>query len=222
MKTIGVHSYKGGVSKTTTSLHLCGALVEQGLKVALLDMDPQGSATFLTTDIEDSHYPFDIYPDTVEALNADLEHWTTIVEHFQETGIDYLVCDYPPGIPGAKINGRHDLVLVPFRPCIPDYEAAQRGMNSLDADTKVIPVLTMVDSSSPDHREFVSTVQEQFGDVPVIPRRAIFERANNNGSTIYSMNKNLYGLRPAKQAVNNLANKILEALKPAAKRKTVK
>lgn len=213
MKTIGVHSYKGGVSKSTTSLHLAGALVDMGWKVAMIDLDPQGSATYMTNDIEGAHYPFDIYKDTVGALHATLEEWHLILANIANDGVDFLVCDYPPGIPGVKITRRHDLVLVPFRPCMPDYQAAQRGMLSLQEHDKTLPVLTQVDPSSPDHKGFMEAVRENFGDIPVIPRRAIFERANNAGQTIYSMKPSLYGLRPAKLAINNLAEKVLDKLR---------
>lgn len=213
MKTIGVHSYKGGVAKSTTSLSICGGLVELGYKVALIDLDPQGSAAFMLNEVEGSHYPFDIYEDTVGALDADLEEWKGILDNLRATSIDFLVCDYPPGIPGAKIVHRHDLVLVPFRPCMPDYEAAQRGMTSLHEHDVALPVLTQFDASSPDHKVFAETVREDFGDIPIIPRRAIFERANNQGQTIYTMKSSLYGVRQARQVINSLVEKVLDQLR---------
>ena len=45
MKTITVHSAKGGVGKTTSALSISSILAEQGHKVLLVDLDPQAAST---------------------------------------------------------------------------------------------------------------------------------------------------------------------------------
>jgi chromosome partitioning protein len=45
VKTIAVTNHKGGSAKTTTTVSLAAALGEQGFRVLVIDMDPQGSAT---------------------------------------------------------------------------------------------------------------------------------------------------------------------------------
>ncbi len=45
MRTIAVSNYKGGVGKTTTAVNLATIYAKRGLRVLLIDLDPQASAT---------------------------------------------------------------------------------------------------------------------------------------------------------------------------------
>lgn len=49
-KIVAIINRKGGAGKSTTTLNLAGALAEQGLRVLLVDLDPQASLTRLLND----------------------------------------------------------------------------------------------------------------------------------------------------------------------------
>jgi chromosome partitioning protein len=71
-KIIVIGNQKGGTGKTTTAVNLSAALADQGKKVILLDMDPQGNATsglgINKNEIKSSAY--EVLLNKVQASNA--------------------------------------------------------------------------------------------------------------------------------------------------------
>lgn len=70
MRTIAVINHKGGSGKTTTAVNLAAGLADQGLRVLILDLDPQGHVAY-GLGIDRASYSD--RPSVAEALLADPE-----------------------------------------------------------------------------------------------------------------------------------------------------
>jgi len=81
-RVIAFANQKGGVAKTTTTLNLGVAFAEQGMKVLLVDLDPQGNLTMSQG----------LNPDAIERSMFDvLVHRVPITEVIHEAEVDLAV-----------------------------------------------------------------------------------------------------------------------------------
>lgn len=155
---LALTNLKGGVGKTTSSLYLASVYAQQG-STALLDADPQGSASDWTASVEDdgTKLPFD-----VKVVNQ-----RTMVR--AANNYKFVVIDTPPGdarIIDAAIAAA-DLVLIPTDASAIDI---QRVWPSIDAATKAgKPVAVLLVRARSNTRSLAAAIETfEQADVAVI------------------------------------------------------
>ena len=129
MHTLALVNQKGGCGKTTSAVHLAGALATQGQRVLLVDLDPQAHATMaLGCAVEDEQSMADVLLDGASISDAlqeapagvSLAPATARLAEFEEVGVvrirpeaclerallavrsrfDFVILDCPPRVEG--------------------------------------------------------------------------------------------------------------------------
>ncbi len=116
MKTVSVISQKGGSGKLPLALHLAVASISEQRNTAVIDLDPQASAT-KWSDRHDADLP------VVFSAHASRLHHE--MHHVDETGGEILFLDTAPHLDSAALEAAKIsvLILIPCRPAILDMEA---------------------------------------------------------------------------------------------------
>lgn len=121
LKSIGLASFKGGVGKTMIAYSLAERATASGLRVMLLDFDPNEGPMALAT-LRDYNLPtwsMSSVPLTASGLRA-------LEDHLKSENHDLVICD----LPGAdstlflRLLGNLDLVLSPLGPGVSDLFVA--------------------------------------------------------------------------------------------------
>ena len=125
---VALLNQKGGVGKTTLSLHLAGELSREGKRVLLVDADPQGSALDWAEQRTRSGLErrFGVVGLARESLHREAPALAS--------GADHLVIDGPPRVTGIARSAllAADLVLVPVQPSPFDGWASAEMLRLLD------------------------------------------------------------------------------------------
>ena len=124
MLTISLIAQKGGVGKTSIARCLAVAFERSGTASAILDMDPQGSATLWGKRREVEHP--EVIATVVPRLNNTLKVASGAVE--------VVIIDTPPknadvAIAAVRLS---DLIIIPCRPQIDDIETLPATKQVLD------------------------------------------------------------------------------------------
>ena len=118
MKTVAIISQKGGSGKTTLAVHLATAAAKAGHVAAIIDLDPQATATSWG-DRRVTEMP--------EAISGQAVRLPALMKAARDNDVGFLVLDTAPNADQtATLAARSaDLVLIPCRAAAFDLEAIE-------------------------------------------------------------------------------------------------
>lgn len=116
MKTIAILSQKGGTGKTTVAVHLAVAAERSGISTAIIDLDPQASAT-AWKDLRTDEAP--------AVVSAQASRLPQVLSTAREAGAGLVILDTAPHSESSALAAARasDFILIPCRPAIFDLRA---------------------------------------------------------------------------------------------------
>lgn len=178
MYIVAVVAEKGGVGKTTLSLNLAVAAIQSGRKAAVIDVDPQATASNWT-DRRAAEHPW-VVPTPAVRLSAAINQAKT-------QGIEFIVIDTPPhsGADAAEAARHADVVVVPTEPHLFALETLAKvaDLLKLAGKTPALFVVNKAASQGPEGSHALEYMRSQgFTVCPTIIRlRAAHRHATNVG-----------------------------------------
>ena len=180
MKTIAFLSQKGGGGKTTLAVHCAVAAIGKGSRVAVIDTDPQGTATRWGQSRDSDS------PAVAKATAQQLDDVLAAARHDDMT---YCIIDSAPhATPSAsRVASAADLIIIPVRPTAFDLAAVPATVAIvLAANRPAVFVLSACPTRSPETAEAADVlVSYGFPVAPVIiHERRAFSRAVATGRAV--------------------------------------
>jgi chromosome partitioning protein len=178
MYIIAVVAEKGGVGKTTLALDLAVTAVQKGRSVAVIDVDPQATAS-KWTDRRTNEHPW-VVPTHAARIAA-------AIDKAKAQGVDFIVIDTPPhsATDAAEAARRADVVITPIEPHLFALETVSKLADLLKVagNPSAFFVVNKAPTQGTEGANAVDYIQAQgFSVCPVIIHlRAAHRHAGNVG-----------------------------------------
>ena len=177
MKILSIASQKGGVGKTTaaTNLGVAGALA--GYSTAILDLDPQATATFWA-DSREAEVP------AVSSIQP--SRLGKVLESLDKAGCDLVLVDLPPNAGEAIYSAiqASDFVVIPARPAAFDLHAIRHTLQAaMNCSKPAAVMLNFVPASGNRADDGAEIIIQLGGDVALarLGDRVAFQHAQAQG-----------------------------------------
>ena len=178
MDVIAIVAQKGGTGKTTLAVSLAVAGERDGCAGAIVDLDPQASA---------SNWGDRREADSPVVVSAQPARLGYVLRAAKEQGADLLFIDTPPRAEQAAMAAAKaaELILIPCRPAIYDLETVATTVELIRfaGDKPVAVVLNGVPARGPKHEQATEILKSM--GLPVCPAafgyRAAFDHAGAVG-----------------------------------------
>ncbi len=200
---ITVAQQKGGAGKTTIAAHLAVALTQKGYRVAVVDIDPQGSLTHWHRLREE------LFGEGYTGLYfTALSGWRVGSEVARlRRSYDIIIIDSPPHVETeARTAIRSaDLILVPVQPSPTDLWATKATVDLAKAEGKA--VRTIMNRVNPTSKIF-DLIRAELSDVATtkLNNRVVFASALMEGRGVTE----IAPASPAATEIKMLASEVLE------------
>lgn len=200
---ITVAQQKGGAGKTTIAAHMAVALTQKGFRVAVVDIDPQGSLTHWHRIREE------LFGEGYTGMYfTALSGWRVGSEVARlRRSYDVIIIDSPPHVETeARTAIRSaDLVVVPVQPSPTDLWATKATVDLAKAEGK--QVRTVMNRVNPTSKIF-DTIRAELTDVATtkLNNRVGYASALLEGRGITEIAPN----SPAAQEIKMLASELME------------
>jgi len=181
-KILSIAQQKGGTGKTTITAHLAVALSQKGYKIAIIDIDPQGSLTKWYQLREKK------FGKGYTALNFTTSSgWRVenVISGFRNK-IDYVIIDSPPHTETESKSAirASDLVIIPMQPSPTDLwatAATTEFARSENVPAKIL--LTRYNHNSKLSKEIIKQLDADLFN-SIIGNRVAFSSCFLDGTTV--------------------------------------